>query len=278
MGVAGATAYASAASFQRARHDGGVSLDPRFRAALRPQFGDLVDRVQMHYSATQLDAIRVGGHTFSNPSAGQTFGLDIYLNMSEADAPLSLIAHELHHTRQWVTRGESLDRFGESYFAKWCEAGFRYAENGMERDAEEVANHFPSVVLAQLPAPGRPVVNGGGLCLDVHGPDMQTPGGHVQLWSCNGGVQQEWNYDGTQLVNGGGLCLDAHAPDAASNGGRVQVWPCNSGPQQQWRRDGDHLVNGYGLCLDAHFPDMERDGAHVQVWSCSSGPNQSWAP
>ena len=85
--------------------------------------------------------------------------------------------------------------------------------------------------------------NGGGLCLDVHKPDMHESGGKVQVWVCNGEPQQQWKVEGDTLVNGGGLCLDVHKPDMHKSGGKVQVWVCNGKPQQQWKVEGDTLVN-----------------------------------
>ena len=78
------------------------------------------------------------------------------------------------------------------------------------------------------------LINAGGMCLDVHAPDMRNNGGRVQVWQCNGEPQQQWSLRGNALVNAGGMCLDVHAPDMRNNGGRVQVWQCNREPQQQW--------------------------------------------
>jgi len=47
----------------------------------------------------------------------------------------------------------------------------------------------------------RPIINGTGLCLDVHAPDQHRNGGRVQLWACNGSDQQLWTLRNTQVVS-----------------------------------------------------------------------------
>ena len=80
------------------------------------------------------------------------------------------------------------------------------------------------------------IINGAGLCLDVHAPDMRNNGGRVQVWQCNGEPQQRWSIRGNSIVNDGGLCLDTQLPDIGNNGGRVQVWQCNGQSQQAWEK------------------------------------------
>ena len=75
---------------------------------------------------------------------------------------------------------------------------------------------------------------GAGKCLDVHAPDQYTNGARVQVWDCNGSIQQQWRIEGNAIKSGAGKCLDVHAPDQNNNGARVQVWDCNGSLQQTW--------------------------------------------
>jgi hypothetical protein len=124
---------------------------------------------------------------------------------------------------------------------------------------------------------GQQLVNGSGLCLDVHDKDIHKNGGRVQLWTCiETAINQRWRLEGEKLISEGGLCLDAHDLDMKKNGGRVQVWECSDAINQKWRRDGKRLVNGGGLCLDAHEHDSTKSGCRIQVWECNLQYNQSW--
>jgi hypothetical protein len=70
-------------------------------------------------------------------------------------------------------------------------------------------------------------------CLDVPG-HATTAGTKVEIWSCNGGTNQQWrvNADGTIVGVESGLCLDVSG-GATANGTAVQLWNCtgtSSGP------------------------------------------------
>lgn len=126
----------------------------------------------------------------------------------------------------------------------------------------------------------RKLINGGGKCLDIHGPDLHVDGGKVQIWGCadNPPDNQLWRIDSAgRLVNKGNKCLDVHGPDLNADGGKVQIWGCGDAPNQKWSFDEQgRLVNGGGKCLDVHGPDLEVDGGKVQIWGCSDAPNQKW--
>ena len=131
------------------------------------------------------------------------------------------------------------------------------------------------------PAPASfAIVSDRGLCLDVHGPDLNRNGGRVQVWDCHGGVNQTFYFDGGAVVSEAGLCLDVHGPDLRKNGGRVQFWECHGGINQQWsynERSGA-LQSAGGLCLDADGHNAHRNGGRVQVWQCLRNTNQRWYP
>jgi len=124
----------------------------------------------------------------------------------------------------------------------------------------------------------RPIVSGGGLCLDVDAPAQRVNGARVQLWHCNGSDQQLWTLRDGRIVSLAGKCLDVNLPELHADGGRVQVWDCNGSVQQRWAAHGPALRSGGGLCLDAHLPDLHNDGARIQVWECNGQVQQRWHP
>lgn len=145
-------------------------------------------------------------------------------------------------------------------------------------------------------------INGisGNMCLDAKNDATHSPstnGDPVQLWSCNGGTQQHWNFNenvgsyGTVTNAASGKCLDAtndasHNP--GTNGDPVQLWTCNGGAQQQWKLvlqanipNTYALINlySYAQALDAtsdatHNPGT--DGDPAQLWSWTGTENQLW--
>lgn len=90
-----------------------------------------------------------------------------------------------------------------------------------------------------LTAAGELRLYGGTQCLDAN--DNGTSSGtKVQLWTCNGGTNQQWrtNPDGTITGVQSGLCLDVTGGDKPAgnvNGTQVELWTCNGGANQQWR-------------------------------------------
>jgi hypothetical protein len=123
------------------------------------------------------------------------------------------------------------------------------------------------------------LVNGGGKCLDVHSPEINTNGGRVQVWDCKETPGEYWRWNDDHLVNGGGKCLQAAPQTINDNGGVVHVWECSrAATNQQWRANNGAIVSkASGLCLDVHRPDMGRNGGRVQLWTCVDGaPPQSW--
>lgn len=69
-------------------------------------------------------------------------------------------------------------------------------------------------------------------CLGV-GNNTITNGTQAQLWDCNGGANQTWEYTARrQLVVSGNQCLDAN--NGTTNGTAVIIWDCNGQSNQQW--------------------------------------------
>jgi hypothetical protein len=62
-------------------------------------------------------------------------------------------------------------------------------------------------------------------------------GTRVEIWTCNGGTNQQWrlNSDGSVVGVESGLCLDVNAYGTA-NGSIVQLWTCTGATNQKWAR------------------------------------------
>ena len=117
---------------------------------------------------------------------------------------------------------------------------------------------------------------GSGRCLDV--PNVsQANGTQVQIWDCNGGVNQQWTQVSGQLQVYGTKCLDA-LDHATTAGAPVGIWDCNGGSNQQWTLAADGSITGVesGLCLDVTGAGTA-NGTKVELWTCNGGSNQKWA-
>jgi Glycosyl hydrolase family 59/Ricin-type beta-trefoil lectin domain/Concanavalin A-like lectin/glucanases superfamily/Glycosyl hydrolase family 59 central domain len=133
-----------------------------------------------------------------------------------------------------------------------------------------------TAVAGPPPPPSGPLHGvGSGRCLDVPGVS-QVNGTQVQIWDCNGGVNQQWTQVSGQLQVYGTKCLDAlnHATTA---GAPVGIFDCNGGRNQQWTFNADGSVTGVesGLCLDVTGA-ATGNGAKVELWTCNGGSNQRW--
>lgn len=117
-------------------------------------------------------------------------------------------------------------------------------------------------------------------CLDVGGWSTDD-GVPVQMWSCNGGGNQQWSLQGGALVNvHSGKCLEIGGW-STSNGAPAQQWDCNGGANQKWiwthiPGTGFTLRNAWsGKCLDLPGGANTR-GVRLQQWDCWNGNNQIW--
>jgi len=118
---------------------------------------------------------------------------------------------------------------------------------------------------------------GSNRCLDV--PGLSTTNGTLlQIWDCNGGTNQQWNY----LSNGelqvyGSQCLDVPG-NATAAGTRVDIAACTGGANQLWNLNSNGTVvgRGSGLCLDVTGAGTA-NGTPVEIWTCNGGSNQEWA-
>jgi endo-1,4-beta-xylanase len=59
----------------------------------------------------------------------------------------------------------------------------------------------------------------------------------VDIYTCNGGANQQWNLNSDGTVTGvqSGLCLDV-TNAATANGTLIELYTCNGGSNQKWSR------------------------------------------
>jgi lysophospholipase L1-like esterase len=125
------------------------------------------------------------------------------------------------------------------------------------------------------PTSAGPVYSGiAGKCLDVNGASTAN-GTKVQIWSCNGGVNQLWSAAADGTLRSMGACLDA-AGLGTANGTKVQIWACSGGANQVWQPyNGGYRNPVSGRCLDDPASSAT-DGTQLQLWDCNGGANQKW--
>jgi O-glycosyl hydrolase len=73
-----------------------------------------------------------------------------------------------------------------------------------------------------------------GMCADVNQAD--TLGEPVQLWTCNGGSNQQFlpQTNGELIGAHSGLCVDVTG-NSTANGTQIELWTCTGKPNQQWK-------------------------------------------
>jgi hypothetical protein len=70
-------------------------------------------------------------------------------------------------------------------------------------------------------------------CMDITGAKSAN-GTLIELWTCNGGANQQWQAQSGELVNPAtGKCLDDPGSNT-TNGTQLVLWTCNGGANQHW--------------------------------------------
>ncbi|MFL6113801.1 MAG: ricin-type beta-trefoil lectin domain protein [Catenulispora sp.] len=131
----------------------------------------------------------------------------------------------------------------------------------------------------QPPAPpgGQVTQTASGRCLDVPGYST-TSGTQLDLWDCNGGGNQSWNYTATHLLTVySNKCLQA-GTGSVSAGAAAVIEDCTGLAAQQWNVNANGTItNGAdsSLCLDT-VASGTADGSAVIVATCSGSASQAW--
>jgi alpha-galactosidase len=123
-----------------------------------------------------------------------------------------------------------------------------------------------------------------GDCLDTTGnaspgPYVYFPGTIEEIWSCNGGINQEFTPtpSGELRVMGATECLDVYNNETAP-GTKVELWPCNGGANQKWTVESNGTIVGQqsGLCLDVVGAGTSA-GTPMDIYTCNGQSNQQWS-
>ncbi|MFG2131830.1 ricin-type beta-trefoil lectin domain protein [Streptomyces sp. NPDC048751] len=110
-------------------------------------------------------------------------------------------------------------------------------------------------------------------------PGFSTANGtQLDLWDCNAGGNQSWNWDtDKQLTVYGNKCMTVGGTGATA-GDPVVITDCTGAAAQQWNVNADLSVSSVAnpaLCLDAAGAGTG-NGTSVDVWYCNGGSNQQW--
>ena len=129
------------------------------------------------------------------------------------------------------------------------------------------------------PAPPGEVLRGVGSnrCVDVPG-FSTTNGTQLDLWDCNDGGNQSWNWTAAkELTVYGNKCMQVGGTGTTA-GDPVIISDCTGATTQQWNLNADQTVTSVAnpaLCLDASGAGTG-NGTAVDVWYCGGGSNQAW--
>ena len=129
------------------------------------------------------------------------------------------------------------------------------------------------------PPGGQVTQTASGRCLDVPG-DSTTSGTQLDLWDCNGGGNQSWNYSATRLLTVySNKCLQAGTgAGTVSAGAAAVIEDCTGSATQQWNVTTNGTVTNAAdpsLCLDTAASGTA-DGSAVVVAKCSGSVSQGW--
>ncbi|NUR61844.1 MAG: cellulase family glycosylhydrolase [Catenulispora sp.] len=131
----------------------------------------------------------------------------------------------------------------------------------------------------QPPAPAGTQVTqtASGRCLDVPGYSTAS-GTQLDLWDCNGGGNQSWNYTATHLLTVySNKCMQA-GTGTVTAGAAVAIQDCTGLPAQQWTVNANGTITSgadSSLCLDTTASGTA-DGSTVVVATCSASVSQGW--
>ncbi|TQJ19097.1 ricin-type beta-trefoil lectin domain protein [Kribbella jejuensis] len=117
--------------------------------------------------------------------------------------------------------------------------------------------------------PGEPLRGvASGRCADVPG-FSTAPGTALDLWDCNNGGNQSWNYTASKQ-------LTVYADKCMTSGTSVTIENCTGATNQAWELNADQTVTSVAdpaLCLTAAGTG---NGAAVVTASCNGSDDQKW--
>ena len=116
-----------------------------------------------------------------------------------------------------------------------------------------------------------------GMCLDDRF-NRSTSGAIVQVWRCNGSLNQQWQVMSNGTIMHNGMCLDARGLGTTS-GTKVQLWSCTGKGNQQWDTRNWHINYDNPAASSEVLDDTGWGGEGTQqdIYANNGGGNQNWA-
>ena len=173
-------------------------------------------------------------------------------------------------------------RFGDSYSIESLGADGKLTNNSASGVAQLRWGYgfgtVPPVNDQPAAPPGQELVNAAsGRCADVPG-FSTTAGTQLDMWDCNGGGNQTWDYTTShELSVYGDMCMQAGTSGLAS-GTAVVLESCTGATDQQWTVNAGGTVTSAAdstLCLDT-VGGATADGTLLDVATCSGTTSQTW--
>lgn len=175
-----------------------------------------------------------------------------------------------------------IDNIGDSYSMETLEPDGQLVNNDPSGVAQlQWGYGFGSVppVNDQPPAPpGEQIVGtASGRCVDVPG-FSTTAGTQLDIWDCNGGGNQSWDYTSTdELSVYGDMCMQA-GTTAVTAGAPVVIENCTGAADQQWAVNSSGTITSAAdsaFCLEATSGGTA-DGTLLDVAACDGSASQAW--
>ena len=174
-------------------------------------------------------------------------------------------------------------RFGDSYSIESLAANGQLVNNSTTGVAQLKWGYGFGTVppVNDLPAapPGAELVAAAsGRCADVPG-FSTTAGTQLDIWDCNAGGNQTWDYTTTnELSVYGDMCMQA-GTTSTTPGSPVDLESCTGATNQQWTVNPTTgtitSAADSSLCLDT-TAEATTDGTLLTVATCSGSTSQSW--
>jgi hypothetical protein len=173
-------------------------------------------------------------------------------------------------------------RFGDSYSMETLEPNGQLVNNDPSGVAQLKWGYgfggVPPVNNLPPAPPGEKIVGkASGRCVDVPG-FSTTAGTQLDIWDCNNGGNQTWDYTSTdELSVYGYMCMQA-GTTAATAGAPVVIENCTGAADQRWAVNPDGTITSAAdgtLCLYATAGGTA-DGTHLDVAACDGSTSQSW--
>jgi hypothetical protein len=114
-----------------------------------------------------------------------------------------------------------------------------------------------------------------GKCLDIVNRGTAN-GSKLDLWSCNGGANQQWEIAGEygELYNPvSGKCID-DPYNSKTNGTQLDIWSCNEEPWQAWLLPASPFDSAVsGKCIN-DGGNSSSNGANIISYTCNGAGNE----